>query len=208
MEVIFGFDIATESSNPEKLLKELPEKGRLYNHKKQILANPESEEGYNYFKSQVPGLLNDYPNLNYLVPWVRVMSYPQRPQYFTIYDMPENWEEEYRKIISKYSDLIEDNASRSFFYIGKIMKAYQKALNEMGRNEVKFGLGTWNWVAFPYFDKFMPEQVEFFPIDWDINFNTQYAQETLAAISDKRKVYPIVWAHQYDHSYIGRPYML
>ena len=100
----------------------------------------------------------------------------------------------------------ESNHIEYLDYLGKVMKAYQEVLVEIGRTDVKLGLGTWNWVSFPYFDKFIPDGVEFFPIDWDLNFETPYAVETLASIKEERKVYPIVWAHHDDHSYIGRPY--
>jgi hypothetical protein len=79
-------------------------------------------------------------------------------------------------------------------------------LEEINRPDIKLGLGTWNWVTFPYFDRFIPEGVEFFPIDWDVNFESEYAIETLGRVRDERKVYPVVWAHHDDHSYIGRPY--
>ncbi len=206
MDVIFAFDMNTVSSNPPNILLTLPEEDRLYNYSKQILPNPETTEGLKYFKSHISGLLKDYPNVNYLVPWVRYMRYPRGNSYFNVTEFPREWEKEYQKTINDYSDLEDENATRSFFYLGKVMKAYQEVLVEIGRTDVKLGLGTWNWVSFPYFDKFIPDGVEFFPIDWDLNFETPYAVETLASIKEERKVYPIVWAHHDDHSYIGRPY--
>lgn len=206
LDINFTFDIATTSSTPALLMQTLPESAQLKNFAGNILANPETPEGYSYFKTQLTALLTDYPQITHLTPWVRYMRYSGTAVFLAVENMPQQWKEDYESILSKNQTYQKDQATNSFYYIGKILKAYEKALKELGREDIKLGLGTWNWVSFPFLDKFIADNVAFYPIDWDMNFDTEYARKELANISDARKVYPIVWAHHDDHSYIGRPF--
>lgn len=206
MDINFGFDISTVQSNPKEPLETLPKSAQLRNFGGRLLANPETPEGYGFFKSQLEGLLKDYPQITGIVPWVRYMQYPHGGVYIAVEDMPEEWKSEYNEILMENPSFKKDQATNSFFYIGKVLDAYRKALKELGREDIKLGLGTWNWVSFPYLDKFLSDDVSFYPIDWDMNFSTEKAATELAKIKEERKVYPVVWAHHDDHSYIGRPF--
>jgi len=206
LDINFGFDISTGTSNPQNILATLPKSAQLKNYGASILANPETEEGYQYFKSQIVGLLSDYPEITHITPWVRYMTYPEGGVFNAVRNMPAEWQEQYERILKQNPSFKKDQAANSFFYIGKVLEAYSKALKEMGREDVKLGLGTWNWVSYPYFDKFIPENVSFYPIDYDMNFDTEDARVALTKIKKERKVYPIIWAHHDDHSYIGRPF--
>ncbi len=206
VDINFAFDIATTSSSPKTLLTTLPERAQLKNYGNYALANPETPEGYFYFKSQLTALLNYYPQLTHITPWVRYMRYSGTGVFLAIENMPKEWAEEYERILLNNPSFKKDQATNSFFYIGKILQAYAKVLKEIGRDDIKLGLGTWNWVSFPFLDKFIPDNVAFYPIDWDMNFHTEYAHEELSKIKDEREVYPVVWAHHDDHSYIGRPF--
>lgn len=206
VNINFAFDIATTSSTPLSLMETLPKSAQLKNYAGNILANPETPEGYNYFKTQLTALLKDYPQLTHLTPWVRYMRYSGIGVFLAIENMPKQWNDEYENILAENPTFKKDQATNSFYYIAKILQAYTKALKELGREDIKLGLGTWNWVAFPFLDKFIDKNVAFYPIDWDMNFDTEYARQELAKIRDERKVYPVVWAHHDDHSYIGRPF--
>lgn len=206
MDINFGFDIATIQSNPEAQLETLPKSAQLQNFGGQLLANPDTPEGYGFFKSQLEGLLKDYPQITGIVPWVRYMQYPHGGVYITVKNMPEEWKREYDEILRENPSFKKDQATNSFFYLGKVFGAYAKALKELGRGDIKLGLGTWNWVSFPYLDKFLSDDISFYPIDWDMNFSTGKARAELSKIKEERKVYPAVWAHHDDHSYIGRPF--
>lgn len=206
MDINFGFDIATIQSNPDAQLETLPKSAQLQNFGGKIFANPDTPEGYGFFKSQLEGLLIDYPQITGMVPWVRYMQYPHGGVYTAIKDMPEDWQNDYDEILKENPTFKRDQATNSFFYLGKILDAYRKALKELGRDDIKLGTGTWNWVSFPFMDKFISDDVSFYPIDWDMNFSTDKARAELAKIKEVRKVYPVVWAHHDDHSYIGRPF--
>lgn len=206
MDINFGFDIATIQSNPDAQLETLPKSAQLHNFGGKIFANPDTPEGYGFFKSQLVGLLNDYPQITGIVPWVRYMQYPHGGVYTAIKVMPEDWQNEYDEILKKNPTFKRDQATNSFFYLGKILDAYRKALKELGREDIKLGIGTWNWVSFPFMDKFVSDDVSFYPIDWDMNFSTDKAKNELKKIKEVREVYPVVWAHHDDHSYIGRPF--
>lgn len=206
MDINFGFDISTVQSNPENQLKTLPKSAQLRNFGGRLLANPDTPEGYGFFKAQLEGLLKDYPQITGIMPWVRYMKYPNSGVYIAVKNMPEAWKIEYDKILKENPSFKRDQATNSFFYIGKVLDAYAKALKELGREDIKLGLGTWNWVSFPYLDKFVSDNVSFYPIDWDMDFSTDNARKELTKIKEEREVYPVVWAHHDDHSYIGRPY--
>lgn len=206
VDINFAFDIATTSSTPKTLLATLPQSAQLKNYGGNLLVNPETPEGYKYFKTQLTALLTDYPQLTHLTPWVRYMRYSGTGVFLAVENMPKEWAEEYDRILLNNPSFKKDQATNSFFYIGKVLKAYAKALKEMGREDVKLGLGTWNWVSFPFLDKFIADHVAFYPIDWDMNFHTEDARLELAKIRAEREVYPVVWAHHDDHSYIGRPF--
>lgn len=206
MNINFGFDISTVQSNPKNQLETLPKSAQLENFGGNLLANPDTQEGYSFFKSQLVGLFKDYPQITGIMPWVRYQKYPNGGVYIAIKNMPEAWKIEYDQILKENPSFKRDQATNSFFYIGKVLNAYKKALKELGREDIKLGLGTWNWVSFPYLDKFVSDDVSFYPIDWDMDFSTENARVELTKIKEERKLYPIVWAHHDDHSYIGRPY--
>jgi hypothetical protein len=204
MNVAFAFDIATESSVPANIVNALPEHARLKTMGTWY-PNPETSEGYDYFKAQVKQILGMYPQIDYFVPWVRYREPSTPSDWMRVEHFPDAWEKEFNyEIVNK--NLEDYTFTRSIFFIGKICKAYQKALNELGYDNVKLGIGTWNWDAFTTMDKFMAKEVEFFPLDWHMNFQADSTVNTLTSIDAGRKVYPIVWAHHDDHHYIGKPY--
>lgn len=87
LDINFGFDISTIQSNPEEQLSTLPKSAQLRNFGGRLLANPETPEGYTFFKSQIAGLLEDYPYLTHITPWVRYMRYPSGGVYNAVKNM-------------------------------------------------------------------------------------------------------------------------
>ncbi|MGK7397791.1 MAG: hypothetical protein ACNS62_24675 [Candidatus Cyclobacteriaceae bacterium M3_2C_046] len=204
MKVAFAFDIATGSSVPKNIVNTLPYQARLTTRGTDY-PHPEVKEGYDYFKAQVSQIMELYPQIDHFVPWVRYMWPDTTADWMRVEHFPKPWDQDYKNIISVKK--MQDNSfNRSLYFIGKICKAYRKALDELGYDEVKLGVGTWNWHSFTSMDVFLPDHVEFFPLDWNMDFETEFAEKTLMAIDENRKIYPIVWAHHDDHRYIGKPY--
>ncbi len=204
MDVAFAFDIGTGTSVPKNLVNTLPEHAKV----KTVgtwYPNPETDEGYEYFKAQTEQIMGMYPQIDYFIPWVRYMWQDTSANWMRVEQFPELWEKEFNTVMAE--EAMEDNSfTRSIFFIGKICTAYRKALDELGYEQVKLGTGTWNWHSFTTMDKFLPGEVEFFPLDWNMDFQTDFAVNTLTSMDPGRKVYPIVWAHHDDHRYIGKPY--
>jgi hypothetical protein len=204
MDVAFTFDVGDRYSTPDNIIETLPGHARLktmatwYPH-------PETAEGYAYYKAQARQILEMYPQIDYFIPWVRYRVPNDPSDFLRVEQFPDAWEKDFNAGISREN--MEDNTfTRSMYFLGKICKAYQKAVDELGFDEVKMGIGTWNWAAFPAIDKFLPEEFEFFPLDWYMNFHADSTVHTLTSIDVGRKVHPIVWAHHDDHRYIGKPY--
>ncbi len=204
MDVAFTFDVGDPRSLPSNIVNTLPEHAKLktmgtwYPH-------PETEEGFEYYKAQARQILEMYPQIDYFVPWVRYRVPHQSSDFMRVEQFPDAWERDFNSGISREN--LEDNTfTRSMYFIGKICEAYRVAVDELGFGDVKMGIGTWNWAAFPTMDKFLPEEYEFFPLDWYMNFHTDSTVQTLTSIDPSRNVHPIVWAHHDDHRYIGKPY--
>ena len=70
MGVTFALDVCTESANPREILRTLP-RSALIDNGKWLLANPDTPEGYAYYKAQVVQLLRTYPQIDRLAVWFR-----------------------------------------------------------------------------------------------------------------------------------------
>ncbi|HKK61617.1 MAG TPA: hypothetical protein VJ951_03600, partial [Bacteroidales bacterium] len=204
MNVAFTFDVGDRRSLPANIVNTLPEHAKLKT-RGAWYPNPETDEGFEYYKAQAKQILAMYPQIDYFIPWVRYRVPEQSSDFMRIEQFPDEWEKEFNDGIS-LGNMDDNTFTRSMFFIGKICKAYRLAVDELGFSDVKMGIGTWNWDAFPAMDKFLPEEYEFFPLDWYMNFHTDSTVKTLTSMDAKRKVHPIVWAHHDDHRYIGKPY--
>ncbi len=205
MNVCFAFDIATNSSNPQTILKSLPEPAVIKNIYGDLLVNPESPDGYAYLKSQVQCIFNDYPQITALVPWTRLHVANPVGNYQTPAVFPKEWKKDYEAVLQSHK-LDKNGYIQSIFYISKVMKAYRSILDEMGKQDVELSIGTWNWDGFLPMDKILPKNVSFIPIDWSVNFDSEKTLDLLRKIDKQRTLIPIVWAHHDDHKYIGKPY--
>jgi len=205
MQVIYAIDVDTHSCNPPNIIHTLSKEARFTVNSFEY-ANPDTPEGLDYYKSQITRLIMDYPQIDQLMVWVRhaLSSSPLRSIKFN--DFPESWKAEYKNVLEKYSHLTNDSQGPSVFVTGKIIKAYRKALNELGRGDVEVGLGTWKYFHFPAADALLPEDVKFIALDYHRSLRDAREQKRFLSVSENRQVVPIVWAHHDDHSYVGRPY--
>jgi hypothetical protein len=87
MEVYFADDVDTVSANPQELILTLPDEARFpigvqalgwMNQEagRMWLANPDTPEGYGYYREQVEALLAAYPQITCLVVWFRTGGTP------------------------------------------------------------------------------------------------------------------------------------
>lgn len=201
--VTFAIDVDTIASNPQNVILTLPPEARVISGDV-LLANPDSAAGYAYYKSQVSHLVTAYPQIDQVAVWFRRNRTPWRDVRPGAFPVP--WRDEYRDALARTPGLAGDEWSASMFAIGKIVRAYRKALDELGRSDVELATGTWGFDHFRAADAFFPPYAKLMALDYQVRFESEEIQDAIRAVSGRRTVVPIVWAHHDDFTYIGRPY--
>ncbi len=223
MEVVFANDVDTGSANPQELIRTLPEAARFVTRTQAggmtgvsgegdqgfWLANPETPEGYAYYKAQVAALLADYPQITSLVVWFRNGGTPWMS--VKLEELPAAWQAEFKAAVAKTPEAAKYWHAHHLFAIGKITRAYERALQELGRDRVRLAAGTWNFAFLPGADLFFPKQVRLIGLDYgvlhdDSKLGTAEKRQKLAEVGAQREIVPVIWAHHDDGNYIGRPY--
>jgi hypothetical protein len=205
MGVTFALDVDTVPANPQNIIATLPASARFAAGGIQVV-NPETPEGYAYYRSQIEQLLQTYPQITQLAVWFRGgRNSPWRglaPE-----DFPGNWRQEYERAIESHPDLRANSNSPSMFAIGKIAAAYRQILDEGGHQDVLLAAGSWEFDFLAPADAFMPRNTALIPLDYPYQFPSDPVQEAIRAVSRHRPVIPIVWAQHDDRSFAGRPYL-
>ncbi len=203
MHVTFALDVDTESANPQNIIRTLPESTRLRSGRFD-LANPDTPEGYAYFKAQIAQLLETYPEIDRLAVWFRAGATPWRN--LQPPDFPPAWRAEFEAALNKAPWLRESKDAPGIFAVSKLVAAAGRALKELGRKDVDLATGSWRLPFLRVADQFMPRDAAIIPLDWNTIFDTAAGQKELRTVRPGRKLIPIVWAHHDDRTYIGRPY--
>ena len=210
MDVYFADDVDTVSANPQELIQTLPEAARFATSGGKFwLANPDTPEGYRYYKAQVEALLAAYPQITCLVAWFRPGGTPWME--FTPTEMPPRWQEEFQAEVARTPEAAKLWHAQNLFGIGKIIRACQHALKETGHDRVQIAAGTWDFKFLPPADRFLPPGVKLIGLDYNVlNGHPQLAdsasRQVLRTVGAHRPVLPVIWAHHDDGNYIGRPY--
>jgi len=209
MKINFAFDMDTRSANPQEILSTLPEYALVKTQDGFSIANPDTREGYEFYRSQVLALLKDYPQIDRLVGWAR--KYNPNPYWMTPIrsltpkEFPEEWKSEYKECLEHSPVMGEDIYAPSTFAIGKIFSAYDRILREAGSN-TDLGSGSWEFGFLPTASYFYPEQITLYPLDFKVLFYSDSIRKQLNTVGSERSMIPIVWAHHDDHRYLGKPY--
>jgi hypothetical protein len=211
VDVILAVDIDTDTANPQSLITKLPASARFKIARGGgfWLPRADTPEGYGYYKAQLAHLLNVYPQLDTFVMWYRQSRTPLMG--LKVDQLPQEWGEEYRAIIASEPKVEKYRHSVGLFVIGKIAAAHQKALKELGRDDVTLGLGSWGFSLQAAGDRFMPKGVGLYPLDYEVLWKESRLEspggpEGVATVAGHRPVYPIHWAHHDDLTYVGPPY--
>lgn len=204
MGVTFALDVDTESANPQNVIHTLPASARIATHGFQ-LVNPDTADGYAYYRAEIEQLMKMYPQITQLAVWFRgALNSPWRG--ITPEEFPAAWRAEYSSAIEANPRLRHDPDAPSMFAIGKIARAFRKALDETGHSNVTMAAGSWRFDYLPSADVFMPRGVALMPLDYDYAFPSDPVQERLRVIGRHRSVIPIVWAQHDDREFSGRSY--
>ena len=170
------------------------------------LADPDSKEGYLYYKNEVEQLMKLYPQITQIAVWFR--GDPASPwTSLQPEEFPAAWREEYRAAMEANPALKNDPRAPGMFAMGKVAKAFRKALDETGHAQVTLAAGSWGFGYLPSADVFMPADATLMPLDAGYEFPSDPVQESVRAIGRHRPVAPIVWAQHDDREYAGRSYV-
>ena len=108
------------------------------------LADPDTPEGYEYYKAQVAALQSAYPQIDCLVVWFRHGATPWMALRES--EMPGPWQAQYRAELARTPDAAHLWRSHNFFALGKVVAAFDRALKELGREDVALAIGSWRFV--------------------------------------------------------------
>ncbi len=206
MKINFAIDVDTWNANPRNIIESLPAECRIKLNEQDIV-DPDTEAGYQYYKAQVKKLLTDYPQISTITPWVRNETSNGsiwtrlKPAQF-----PASWRKDWERLINNHPEMEKYRFGPAMFGFSKIVAAYQKALKEINRTDVTVAFGSWGWEFLPYADLVMPGDCPLIPLDSRMNIETEESRRILSETGSKRKVFPIIWAHDDDHRYMGRPF--
>jgi len=223
MDVYFAIDIDTESANPQDLITLLPESAR-FEVERNWLAIPDTTEGYVCYKTQVEQLLRAYPDIDVLALWCRPGRRNGPWTRLTAERLPPQWQDEYRAELKAHPHLAKHEWSPSMFGLRKVVQAYQRAVEEVGRGDVEIAFGTWlrrdvpprrpgHCISLPLMDAFLPKNVPIVLLDWDVVRDDSFfeildrrSEFVDIKSSSGRPLWPVAWAHHDDGQYFGPPY--
>lgn len=220
VDVYFAVDVDTASANPQTVIETLPPEARFAIQAEQMawmnqqggtmwLANPDTPEGYRYYKAQVQALMSDYPQIDCLVVWFRHGNTPWMA--LKAEEMPERWQKQYKKELEQTPEAAKLWRSHNFFALNKVVTAFERALKEIGHGNVRIAVGSWRFDFLPGCDRFLPRHVTFIPLDWEVlndrsRLRSSESRQVVRDVGEYRPVLPVVWAHHDDGNYVGRPY--
>ncbi|MFB3825325.1 MAG: hypothetical protein ACE15B_01105 [Bryobacteraceae bacterium] len=203
MHITFALDVDTESANPQNIIRTLPASARFSDGRYEF-ANPDTPEGYAYYKAQAEQLFGAYPQIDRLAVWFRTDRTPWRN--LQTGNLPPAWRAEFASECAKRPWLREAKDAPGMFGLAKVIKAFGRALREIGRADVELATGSWRFPFLKAADALVPRNVTVIPLDWQTLIDTPEGLQQLQAVQSGRKLIPIVWAHHDDRTYIGRPY--
>ena len=221
MGVYLAVDVDTPSANPQELVTRLPESarfrisgatstvaggapGRIW------VPNPDTPEGEAFYRAQVEGLRRAYPHLTTLVVWFRRGGTPWMDLKPT--DLPAAWQREFAAEIARTPEAEKYWRAAGLFAVGKIVRAFERALQAGGSPRPRLAAGTWGFEFLAGADRFFPGGVPLIGLDYDIlhgrpQLGTAAGRAPLREVGQRRPVLPVMWAHHDDGHYVGRPYL-
>ena len=220
MDIYFAVDVDTPSANPQELVLRLPQSARFEasgltstiagkSPARIWLPNPDTREGHAFYRAQVEALVKAYPQMTKLVGWFRRDNTPWTN--LTTNDLPAAWQKEFAAQTERTPDAARLWHAPGLFAIGKILRAFDRALQECGAHQTGVAAGTWGFEFLPAADRFFPAGVPLIGLDYDVlhekpQLGGAPSRAPLREGGAHRPVIPVVWAHHDDGHYIGRPY--
>jgi hypothetical protein len=215
MHVCFALDVDTTSSQPQEILRTLPDDTRFevpLPEKKGArlwICNPDTPAGYAYYKAQIEALLTLYPQIDRLAFWIRNKGTPWLE--LQTADFPRAWQREYEAELARTPQVARLPQAPGRFALAKVMAAMQRAVQEIAPNKIELMAGSWGFDWLEGSDRFFPKELTFVPLDYQVihgqsDIDAPASRALLQKISAHRPVVPIAWAQHDDGHYVGRPY--
>lgn len=214
LEFNWAFDIDTTYANPQNIIATLPESSRFPVGEFWV-ARPDTEEGYQFFRSMIQTTMEDFPAITKITLWSRnsrSASFGGLTTGMTRDDLPSDWKPFYDNAPPE----AQTPYSAGHIYHSKVAEAFRRALDELGHSDVALGFGSW-WREKPEGDMasdnfepanyFMPPERTFYPLDYYMAFGEhENFRRELVKIAKKRNLVLLEWAQHDDGGYLGRPY--
>ncbi len=201
--VSFVLDVETPESNPQELIRQLPPGARLGSGECQ-LANPETPEGYQYYRAEISTLLRLYPQIDRLILFYRFQEIPWRN--VKVQDFPEAWQAQFAAAVQKTPRLRNDPKAVPMFVLAKMMTAVSRVLRELGRADVELAGSAFAHDFLPAADQFLSPEVGLQMMDQTESIEAAGFREVLESVGRHRKLYPVFWANHDGRGYLIRPH--
>jgi len=209
MKICFALDVDIESMLPQEMIETIPETDRIHNGRI-WLPRPDRKGGYEFYKAQVKALFGLYPEIDSVAIWRRNNG-AEWGRLTKEEQLPREWREEYNAYVRRKPTVRKLEQSVCSFALSKVVGAFRKALNEIGRSDARLCTGSWetNWI--PAVAEFFPKEVTIMPLDSSCMVRYRggsyfYRDDRLTdLLKAKGRIVPIIWAHHDDGEYIGRP---
>ena len=135
MHVAFVLDVDTLAANPQELIRALPASARVGSSDFQ-LANPDTDEGFEYYRAEISTLLGMYPQIDRLVAFLRLEESPwQRHQ---AGKPSAGLEAQFAAAVEKNPACRDDKTAIPMFVTSRMIAAFDRILRDSAAP-------TWNW---------------------------------------------------------------
>lgn len=214
LEFNWALDIDTIYGNPQNIILTLPESAR-FPVGDLWLPRPDTEPGYQLFRSMIQVTMDDFPAITKITLWSRnsrSKSFGGLTTGMERKDLPADWQALYDDAPAE----AQTKYAAGHIYHAEVAKAFRRALDELDHGNVQLGYGSWwredpagnmvsdNFIPANYF---MPSDLTCYPLDYYMVFGDKESfRQQLARIAATRDLVLIEWAHHDDGGHLGRPY--
>jgi hypothetical protein len=207
MRVDFAFDFDSPAGVPQELVMALPESDRFKNGEL-WLPRPDTAGGYAFYKAELVGLLQLYPQITGITLWNNDALWRLDTEQF-----PPEWRAEFNAMVSRVPRLRElGQQGSSYFAIAKLVAAYRRALQELGHSDIRISCGGWFHAKFDWIEAAvlaLPDDIRILPLDYSVltGESLLLKEENLQRLRglSRGRVVPVIWAQHDDGGYMGRP---
>ena len=212
LEFNWAFDIDTTWAHPQNIITALPE-GSRFKIGERWIARPDTEDGYQYYRSIIETTMDDYPDISTITVWWRHNNgshFGGLLNTMKAVEIPADWK-------SEYQAAPEEAKGRGKFgpanlYYSKVTQAFRRALDELSHKDVKLAYGSWwhndssHHELFNGSNYFQDKALACYALDYRMAFGDEAYRSALSKTGSSRKLTIIEWAHHDDGKYLGRPY--